>query len=143
MKRLNKVKLLVALVLVALCGMTLATELVVVIKNVKQESGTINIALYDDEQAFKDHVILKGTRVDAKAPSVTVSFELDEGEYSIRVYHDVDSNGEMNFNRLRMPSEPYAFSNNVKPRFGPPGWKKTKFSVGKEKVTQELTLLGS
>lgn len=143
MKHLNKVKLLVALVLVAFCGMTLATELVVVIKNITQESGTINIALYDGEKSFKDHVILEGTRVDAKTPSVTIRFELDEGEYAIRVYHDVDSNGEMNFNRLRMPSEPYAFSNNVKPRFGPPGWKKTKFSVGKEKVTQELTLLGS
>ena len=143
MKRQNKVKLLVALVLVAFCGMTLATELVVVIKNVKQESGTINIALYDGEQAFKDHVILESARVDAKTPSVTVKFELDEGEYALRVYHDVDDNGELNFNRIRMPREPYAFSNNVKPRFGPPGWKRTKFSVGKEKVTQELTLLGS
>ena len=143
MKCLNKVKLLVALVLVTLCGMTLATELVVVIKNVKQESGKINVALYDGEQAFKDHVILEGAKVDAKAPSVTVRFQVDEGEYALRVYHDVDDNGELNFNRLRMPREPYAFSNNIKPRFGPPGWKRTKFTVGKEKVTQELTLLGS
>ena len=143
MKRLNKVKLLVALVLVALCGMTLATELVVVIKNIKQETGKINIALYDGEKSFKDHVILEGARANAKSPSVTVRFDLDEGEYAIRVYHDVDDNDELNFNRIGMPREPYAFSNNVKPRFGPPGWKKTKFSIGKDKVTQELTLLGS
>ena len=143
MKRLVNIKVLVPVVLCVLCTLTSATELVVVIKNIKLETGKINIALYDGEKSFKDHVILEGARTDAKSPSVTVRFDLDEGEYAIRVYHDVDSNGELNFNRMRMPNEPYAFSNNVKPRFGPPGWKRTKFSVGKEKVTQELTLLGS
>ena len=143
MKRLINVKQLVSIFLVAFCGITSATELVIVIKNIKQETGKIYIAVHRGEAAFKDHVSIKTAEIDAKAPSVVVRFELEEGEYAIRAYHDVDSNGELNFNRMRMPREPYAFSNNVKPRFGPPGWKRTKFSVGKEEVTQKLTLLGS
>lgn len=143
MKRLTKVQLLVVVALVAFCGMNSATELVVVVKNVKQAAGKVYISVHKGEKAFKEYVSVKTSRVEAKVPSVTFQFELEEGEYSIRVYHDIDDNGELNFNRIMMPREPFAFSNNIKPRFGPPGWKRTKFSVGKEKVTQELTLLGS
>lgn len=136
-------KICLGLGFAAFATIAYATELVVVIKNVKQDIGKIYVAVHQGEQGFTDHVSFKSGKIDAKKPSVTLTFEVEEGDYAIRVYHDVDGNGELNFNRLRMPREPYAFSNNVKPRFGPPGWKKTKFSVGKETVTQELTLLGS
>jgi|TARA_B110000971_G_scaffold169269_1_gene173762 uncharacterized protein (DUF2141 family) len=42
---------------------------------------------------------------------------------------DKGADGEMDTNFVGIPKEPYAFSNNVMGKMGPPKWKGAKFEV--------------
>lgn len=45
------------------------------------------------------------------------------------LYHDKNADGELNRNFLGIPKEPFAFSNNVKPKFSKPVFEECKFSL--------------
>ncbi len=72
--------------------------------------------------------------------SVTVSADsLAPGEYAIRLFHDQNGNGEMDANMVGIPKEPWGFSNSATGSFGPPKWKKAKFTIdGDTQQTIEL-----
>ena len=120
----------------------LASELTIVVSNIKEKTGNIHVSVFKGKEAFDSYegLAVDPQTVSVETASVSLKVELEPGEYALRVYHDVDSNGKLNTNAMRMPKEPYAFSNNAVPRFGPPGWKATKFTVADQPVTQELTL---
>jgi uncharacterized protein (DUF2141 family) len=46
-----------------------------------------------------------------------------ERRIALRMFQDVDGNGEMNRSAFGMPSEPFGFSNNPEINFGPPSLK--------------------
>jgi len=45
--------------------------------------------------------------------------DLPAGFYGVRVMHDLTGNDELDANFVSMPKEPYGFSNNATPNFGP------------------------
>jgi uncharacterized protein (DUF2141 family) len=57
----------------------------------------------------------------------------------MRSFHDVNGDGEMNFNPFGMPVEPYAFSNNAVGNMGPASWERARFNVNGA-VVQTITL---
>ena len=65
---------------------------------------------------------------------------LKYGNYAIRVFHDENSNGELDSNLLGMPTEDYGFSNNASSWFGPPRWEKAKFLFNKKVMTIEISI---
>ena len=65
---------------------------------------------------------------------------LKYGNYAIRVFHDKNSNGELDSNLLGMPTEDYGFSNNASSWFGPPRWEKAKFLFNKKVMTIEISI---
>ena len=73
-------------------------------------------------------------------PLARVLEGLAPGEYAVKLYHDVNGDGEMNTNPFGMPIEPFAFSNDAKGRFGPAKWDAAKFTVGSEAVTHTITM---
>ncbi|MCY3884079.1 MAG: DUF2141 domain-containing protein [Gammaproteobacteria bacterium] len=113
------------------------------ISNVKSAEGTIFIGVYADEQSWKD---LDPTHELEAKPSLegsSAKIDLLPGEYAASVYHDVNSDGEINRRKgvLRMPTEPYGFSNDARPRFGVPGWKRVKFAVAKDATEHTIKLV--
>ena len=62
------------------------------------------------------------------------------GTYAIAVLHDENDNGKMDYRLLRLPKEPYGFSNGVVPRLGPPKFEAAAFSVGDEAVALDISL---
>jgi len=55
---------------------------------------------------------------------VNVSFpDIPYGKYAIMIYQDLNGNKKLDKGFLGIPKEPFAFSNNVHPMFGPPSWK--------------------
>jgi uncharacterized protein (DUF2141 family) len=120
-------------------GNTVSFELK--ISNIEESEGTIYIGIFADEEEWKD---LEPThRLEAKpskqGSSVTV--DLEPGEYAASVYQDVNEDGE--FNRkgiLKLPGEPYGLSNNARPRFGLPGWKRVKFNVDQDSKEHTIKL---
>ncbi|MCY4129219.1 MAG: DUF2141 domain-containing protein [Gammaproteobacteria bacterium] len=117
-----------------------AAELVIKIKNVKDDTGTVYIAIWTDEESWPDGKPFRELNTTAELDVTTVRVEIPEGTYAVSVYQDVNDNGEMDYNALRMPKEPWGVSNDAPARFGPPKWKRMIFEVGSEPFTAELSL---
>ena len=61
--------------------------------------------------------------------------KLPHGEYAISVYHDANSNGELDSNLLRIPKEAYGFSNDARGAFGPPDYDQARFEFDEPELT--------
>jgi len=65
---------------------------------------------------------------------------LEYGYYAIKVFHDENSNGELDLNFLGIPTENYGYSNNVSAWFGQPDWGKAKFFFNQREMTIEISV---
>ena len=65
---------------------------------------------------------------------------LAPGELALRVFQDLDGDGELDRDERGRPREPYGFSGSRKGLFGPPGWKKVRFELGAEPLVLEVEL---
>lgn len=61
--------------------------------------------------------------------SISVPVELAPGEWAVALTQDINNNDKLDKNMLGIPTEPYAFSNNVRPRFAAPVFAECKFMV--------------
>ena len=61
---------------------------------------------------------------------VTVPIDLPNGEWAVVITQDTNNNDKLDKNFIGIPTEPYAFSNNVRPKLAPPDFNDCKFVVG-------------
>ncbi len=100
-------------------------SLVVTVDNVKNNEGYLYVAIYSNEKGFpidiaKSDKILK---VKAHEGKVTVRFkDLEEGTYSVSVFHDVNNDEKLNTSFIGIPKEPIGVSNDAKGFMGPPSF---------------------
>jgi len=105
----------------------------------KAQTGAVMAALVD-AQGYQGGQPLRGARVDVTGETIAMNFEgLPAGEYAVRMYHDVNGDGEMNANAFGIPTEPFAFSNNAAGTMGPAPWSKAKFTVSSADVVQNIS----
>ncbi|MGI4873976.1 MAG: DUF2141 domain-containing protein [Janthinobacterium lividum] len=90
--------------------------------------------LKDGQQAFR--LILRP----GGKNEVTVPVELASGEWAVALTQDTNNNDKLDKNFLGIPTEPYAFSNNVRPRFAPPKFEECKFLVDGPGKVVSITL---
>ncbi len=105
---------------------------------VNSSEGSILVGL-DDEAHFMQKGLqsAEGKIVDGKA---TVTFKnVASGEYAIVLFHDKNSNKQMDFDMNGMPLEPYGVSNNPM-SYGPPQWNDAKFEVKSEPIEMEIRM---
>lgn len=98
-----------------------SATLSLVVEGVEETEGALMIAVFDSAEAFDkggEPVEALMVEVDTKIVTVTLD-DLAPGSYAVKMYHDANSNGEMDTNMMGIPSEMYGFSGN-KGRFGPP-----------------------
>ncbi len=101
------------------------------IDNIKENKGKIEIGVFNTgdrfleaDQAYKNYSIeVKNKK------AVLVIEDLPAGNYAISLYHDENDDDKCNRNFIGIPKEPYAFSNNVKPRFSPPSYEDCQFEL--------------
>ncbi|MDQ3101074.1 MAG: DUF2141 domain-containing protein [Bacteroidota bacterium] len=107
-----------------------ATLEVEVLLNRSEDEGVVRLALCKGEAAYEK---VKGCIERSMSPrgsSLIFQFEeLAPGEYGIQALHDINSNGDMDFNFLGLPQEPYGFSNDAKVNMSAPGFDQAKFTV--------------
>ena len=87
----------------------------------------IKVGVFDDEQRFLESAVFWG---DIKVSSQSASYTfhgLSKGHYAVSVYHDENSNGELDANFIGIPSEPYAFSQKPKSKWRLPKFHEVKF----------------
>ncbi|MEK6782015.1 MAG: DUF2141 domain-containing protein [Bacteroidota bacterium] len=132
-----KTKLLIMAMVSLMVGKVFSqqTNLVVVIKNIKEAKGTIAVALFDNEADFTSKMRQGKTTV-AKTDEIQVTFEnIVPGIYAISVMHDANENDELDSNAFGIPKEGFGFSNDAMGMFGPPSFEKAKFNfTGENKV---------
>ncbi|ADU12572.1 DUF2141 domain-containing protein [Asticcacaulis excentricus] len=99
--------------------------------------GTLMVALYKGEEAYKGGKPAAAQQVTVSADTATATFDVEPGQYGLKMFHDVNGNGKMDTNPFGMPVEPFAFSNNAKGRMGPATWADAVFEV-KGDTTQDI-----
>ena len=121
--------------------MIAAETLTVVLTNVPESEGTIMLQVMSGEAEFRGEAdVIASIMQRAQAGKMSFSTtSLPQGEYAVRVMHDLNGNGELDANFVGMPTEPWAFSNNAMGNFGPPKWDDVKFTLEGE-VVQTLNL---
>ena len=121
-------------------GLTAAAALTVTVTNVATEDGQVRIAVYDEETWLDTERRVAREFVAPLSTTVSATFELPPGTYAVAVLHDVNGNGRMDYGFMRMPKEPYGFSNGVVPRFGPPKFDDSAFAIADDDVDITIEL---
>jgi outer membrane protein len=101
-------------------------------------SGPVRAALFSSQETFEQK---KALREQVVSPGAMLRFEnLPPGEYALRVFQDLNDNGALD-RRGFLPAEPFGFSQNVQPRFGPPSFSDLAFRIEDEDVQQAIRLV--
>ena len=108
----------------------------------KSDKGGIRILIAASPEAYADKA--------APAALVTIAAKLDgptttvnglaPGHYAVKAFHDLNSDGQLNFNAMGIPKEPIAFSNNARAMVGPPAWRDVVFDLkpGKNALVMKI-----
>ena len=112
------------------------------ITDIRAAEGSIMMQVVDSEAAFDDQAPAAAQLIlPAREPDVALSIDaLPPGDYAMRVFHDVDGNGELDTNLVGMPAEPWGFSNDASGSFGPPSWRDARFVLGADGAEQHIRL---
>jgi uncharacterized protein (DUF2141 family) len=109
-----------------------ATEKVtVVVAALASTSSVVKLNFYNAPDKFlKDGqmAIRMVVRPDGKN-TLTIPVDLAPGEWAVAVSQDLNNNDKLDKNFLGIPTEPFAFSNNVKPKLSAPSFQQCKFTV--------------
>lgn len=93
-------------------------------------AGTVEISLFNSAENFLKQPYLQTSGPINEDGSYTARFgKVPPGDYAIVVVHDENDNGKLDAGFLGFGGEGYAFSNDVKPLFGRPGFDEVKFGV--------------
>ncbi len=108
----------------------------------ESNEGKCRFALDSSETIYEsDDLVFIGKVLPIINKEVIVRIDsLNFGVYAIRVFHDENSNEELDTDFLGIPTEDYGYSNNASSWFGPPSWEKTKFIFNKEELTIEISV---
>lgn len=106
-----------------------------------ERNGPVLVALFADERGFRAGRPVAVVKAAARDGRATAAFSgLEAGDYAVKCFQDGDNNGVLSLNLLGIPQEPYAFSNNARGRFGPPGWAKAAFALRAGGTAQTIAL---
>lgn len=114
------------------CASDSRPQVKVVVEGLRSDRGEVVVELYpNDPDRFLAH---QGRleRVRQKAAKTGISTCINApaaGLYAVVLYHDENNDEKFNRSKIGLPSEGFAFSNNVRPMLGPPSLKSVLFAV--------------
>lgn len=97
------------------------------------------VSVFSQKGFLKEPIQSKS--VQANGEKVTLTFDLPPGEYAVSTYQDLNNNGKLDRQFYGAPKEPYGFSNNIGPSFGPPKYGACMFNVEEVKKTITINLI--
>lgn len=117
-------------------------SLIIKITGFSNNTGKCRFALDNSKEVYesKDSVFI-GKILPIINSSVYIKLDsLEYGKYAIRVFHDENSNGKLDFNFLGIPAEDYGYSNNASAWFGPPRWEKASFIFNQSEMQVKISV---
>ena len=117
-------------------------SLTVVVPGLASNEGKVIIALFDSAEDFeKGDAFVRSAFVEPENQRAVWTFgDLPFGEYAFRLFHDENGNEKIDTNWMGIPKERYAFSNDARGKFGPPGYEAAKFRFESDGMTIEVKL---
>lgn len=115
----------------------------VVIKGISSKTGGIVLSAYNDPDKWFSEDVAARERLELTESSgeqVSIQLSLEPGEYALTAYHDENDNKKLDSNFIGIPNEPTGLSNNHRPRFGPPKYKKAAIDIRNEQDVIDITL---
>lgn len=118
--------------------------LVVNMTNIEDAKGVLRFGLYNNQDGFlKENGEYRWTFINVLSTE-EIRLELENvpfGDYSIAVYHDLNSNEELDRGIFGIPKEPFAFSGGYDSKWRIPSFEKTKFRFAHSTLKMELRLM--
>ena len=113
-----------------------AADLTVTITDIRAQKGSIGVALFNSESAWKEQAQpFAGQRIAVTGDKVSLRFaDLPPGTYAVQVMHDENDNGKLDTNLLGIPSEGFGFSGNST-AMRRAHFDEARFTVGSEDTT--------
>ena len=114
---------------------TTSYELEVNIENLEPTKGTLYITLFNSEDGFKNDNFYRFKKLQVTKDMAPIRFEtLPTGNYALKVFHDINNNGQLDVSLFGIPKEPYGFSNNAMGAFGPPNFEQCSITLTENKT---------
>ena len=123
-----------------------AADLTINVSDIKGDVGPIEVQLFVGEEGwlnadYPGSQTIQRKSAEAENGQLSLTFKnLAPGDYGFAVYHDENLSGKMEQGFMWRPKEGWAFSNNIKPRFGPPKFKKGKVEVPADGTQTDVSL---
>jgi len=119
---------------------TATSELRVQVSGTQSNTPTkVWVSIFSESDFLKRPIERKSVTIENGKASLV--FSLPPGEYALSTYHDLNGNDKLDRHFYGKPKEPYGFSNNITPKFGPPKYEKCKFTLGNSTKTLSITLI--
>ena len=114
------------------------SKLLIHITGFESSEGVAKVGVFNSKKGYEDDVRFKGFNFNIIDNKVEQTIELPYGEYAIKVYHDENSNDELDTMLFGIPSEDYGFSNNARGSMGPPEYEQVVFKL--DSAQKEITI---
>lgn len=113
----------------------------ITIKGIENKGGVMMIALFNEDDKFLKTPSYYQEVVISDETEIEVVFkDIPYQRYAVSIYHDINENGELDSNMVRIPKEPIGFSNDYFPKFGPPKFKNAAFDLNQQDVRLAVNL---
>ena len=112
------------------------------VTNFEESKGQLIISVFEKPEDFpiegKEFKKIVVDKLDLEGTKINI--ELPHGDYAIALLHDLNLDGECNFNFIGIPTEAYGFSQNVRPIVSAPDFEETMFHL-KDHVSMSIKLI--
>ncbi|MBT2558895.1 DUF2141 domain-containing protein [Hymenobacter sp. ISL-91] len=115
----------------------------VVVSALASESSAVKLYFYNVRETFlvpKGYAFMRVVKPNGQR-QVRLPVQLPAGEWAVVITQDLNNNDKVDKNLLGIPTEPFAFSNNVRPRLAPPAFDDCKFAVREPGQVVSIRLL--
>jgi uncharacterized protein (DUF2141 family) len=130
------IKAIITTVILLMAKMSFGQNINIRISDLKSDKGICNVCLFSKSDGFPDNTknAVSCTKVKINSKVAITSFkDVATGTYAISVFHDENSNGELDTNFLGIPKEGIGVSNNVMPKMSKPKFEAAKFALTADK----------
>ncbi|WP_375433804.1 DUF2141 domain-containing protein [uncultured Hymenobacter sp.] len=112
------------------------SSVTVVVSALASTKSVVKLYFYNVRDKFLQHGGYAFMRViqPGGQQQVTLPINLPNGEWAVAITQDTNNNDKLDKNFVGIPTEPYAFSNNVRPKLSAPDFNDCKFVVSGPKV---------
>lgn len=113
-------------------------DLTVKLSPIESQKGVIELSIYNTPSKFpKVGETYKMVRLKPTGKELTYTFKgLKPGKYAVCTYHDENANKTCDKNMFGIPTEAYAFSNDVRPVLSAPTFEQCAISLTKSTTTK-------